>query len=308
MKKILIIGGAGYVGTPLANYLLSKFKVTVLDTFWFGNFLNKKIKKIKADIRNLKKIEFKKYDIVINLAYLSNDPLCEIDAKKTWDIGPLSNYYILEKCLKEKVKHYIFASSGSIYGLKKEKNVTEELGLDPITEYNKSKMICEKVINSYSDKIKTTILRPATVCGYSPRLRLDVVLNIFCFQAYYKNQITLFGGNQTRPLLHIQDMIRAYEFVINRKLVGTFNVGFQNMKTSTLARQVANYFNCKIKYLKSNDKRSYRMNSDKFLQAGFNPKFSSKNAILDLKNFFETKPNISDQNINLKWLKQKRVI
>lgn len=308
MKKILIIGGAGYVGTPMANTLSKKYKIDVLDTFWFGNFLDKNINKIKADIRDIRKISFKKYDVIINLAYLSNDPLCEIDAKKTWEIGPLSNYYILEKCINDKVKHYIFASSGSIYGLKKEKNVTEKLGLDPITEYNKSKMICEKVINSYSNKINITILRPATVCGYSPRLRLDVVLNIFCYQAFFKNKITLFGGNQTRPLLHIKDMIRAYDFSIKKKLIGTFNVGFENLKTIDLAKKVSSFFNCKIDIKKSDDKRSYKMNSDKIKKLGFKPKFKTEDAIIDLKRYFETKPNISDQNINLKWLKRKKII
>jgi len=217
MKKILIIGGAGYVGSELCNFLLKrKYKVTCLDNFWFKSKLNKNIKLIKKDIRSLEYSEFKNYDIVINLAYLSNDPLCEINARDTWEIGPLSTYHIMEACIKYKVKKFIFASSGSIYGLKKEKKVTEKLGLDPITDYNKSKMICEKVMESYKDKIKIVILRPATICGDSSRLRLDVVLNLFCYQAYFNKKINILGGKQIRPLLHIKDMINCYEFFIKK--------------------------------------------------------------------------------------------
>ena len=159
MQRILIIGGAGYIGTLLSNYLILKNKkITVLDNFWFGDFLDKKVKKIKKDVRRLSQKDFKNQDIVINLAYLSNDPLCEINGRDTWEIGPLSTYQQLDFSVKSGIKKYIFASSGSIYGLKKEKNVTEDLGLDPITDYNKSKMICEKVVEAFKEKISTTIL------------------------------------------------------------------------------------------------------------------------------------------------------
>ena len=132
MKKILIIGGAGYIGTELCNYLSEKnFKVICLDTFWFGNKLNKKVKIIKSDIRNLKNSYFKNIDVVINLAYLANDPLCEINARDTWEIGPLALYQMLEFSIANKVKKFIFASSGCVYGVKKEKRVTEKLSLEP---------------------------------------------------------------------------------------------------------------------------------------------------------------------------------
>jgi len=308
-KKILIIGGAGYVGTELCNFLVQKkYNVKCLDAFWFKTKLNKKVKKIKTDVRKNKFHSFKNVDIVINLAYLSNDPLCEINAKDTWEIGPLANYYILEACLKYKIKKYIFASSGSIYGLKKEKQVTEKLGLDPITDYNKSKMICEKVILAYKEKIKTVILRPATVCGFSNRLRLDVVLNIFCYQAFFNKEITILGGDQVRPLLHIKDMLNAYEFFIKKNNTGVFNVGFENVKVADIAKEVQKIIPCKITSLKSNDPRSYRMNSEKIIKHGFKPMYNFKDAILDLKNNFEKGFKPSDQNWNLKWLLQKKII
>lgn len=308
--NILIIGGAGYVGTNLCNYLSKKdFTVTCLDTFWFGDFLNKNVKKIKADIRTFNFERIGKYDCVIDLAYLSNDPLCEVDARHTWESGPLAVYKILEFCKKRKIKKFIFASSGSIYGLKKEKHVTEELGLDPLTDYNKSKMICEKVVESYNKDLNTVIVRPATVCGISPRLRLDVVLNLFCYQAFFKKKISVLGGKQTRPLVNIKDMVRSYEFFLNKKnLSGCFNLGFENKTVKEIALDVKKIIPCDIAFLKSNDNRSYRINSNKILKFGFRPKFNSIDAIYDLKNIFDNNFKPSQINWNLNWLSKKKYI
>jgi nucleoside-diphosphate-sugar epimerase len=307
--NILIIGGAGYVGTNLCNYLSKKdFTVTCLDTFWFGDFLNKNVKKIKADIRTFNFERIGKYDCVIDLAYLSNDPLCEVDARHTWESGPLAVYKILEFCKKRKIKKFIFASSGSIYGLKTEKKVTEKLGLDPLTDYNKSKMICEKVVESYNKDLNTVIIRPATVCGSSPRLRLDVVLNLFCYQAYFKKKISILGGKQTRPLVNINDMVRSYEFFINKNLTGCFNLGFENKTVKQIASDVRKIIPCDISLLKSNDNRSYRINSDKILRAGFRPEFNSAHAIYDLKNIFDNNFKPSEINWNLNWLSKKKYI
>ena len=308
--NILIIGGAGYIGTNLCNYLSKKdFTVTCLDTFWFGDFLNKNVKKIKADIRTFNFERIGKYDCVIDLAYLSNDPLCEVDARHTWESGPLAVYKILEFCKKRKIKKFIFASSGSIYGLKKEKHVTEELGLDPLTDYNKSKMICEKVVESYNKDLNTVIVRPATVCGISPRLRLDVVLNLFCYQAFFKKKISVLGGKQTRPLVNIKDMVRSYEFFINKKnLSGCFNLGFENKTVKEIALDVKKIIPCDIAFLKSNDNRSYRINSNKIFKFGFRPKFNSIDAIYDLKNIFDNNFKPSQINWNLNWLSKKKYI
>ncbi len=308
-KKILIIGGGGYIGTELSNFLISKkYKVGCMDTFWFKNKLKKEVVKIKKDVRSFDFPEFKNYDIVINLAYLSNDPLCEINARDTWESGPLATYYIMQACIKYKVKKFIFASSGSIYGLKKEKNVTENLGLDPITDYNKSKMICEKVIENYKNKIKTVILRPATVCGSSERLRLDVVLNLFCYQAFFKGKINILGGNQIRPLLHIKDMINCYEFFIKKNITGTFNVGFENLSVNKIAQSVRKIIPTKIEIKKSNDPRSYRMNAEKLLKTGFRQLYNHKDAIMDLNEKFQSGFKPTEENWNLNWLLKKKVI
>jgi nucleoside-diphosphate-sugar epimerase len=308
--NILIIGGAGYIGTLLCNSLISNkhYKVTCLDSFWFGNFLDRKVKRIKDDIRSYNFNQLERYDVVINLAYFSNDPSCEIDARQTWESGPLSVYRMLEYCIKKKVPKFIFASSGSIYGLKKEKHVTEDLGLDPLTDYNKSKMICEKVVESYSNKIKTLIIRPATVCGFSPRLRLDIVLNMFCYQAYFKKKISILGGIQTRPLVNILDMIRCYKFFLKNNFTGCYNLGFENKSVREIALDVQSIIPCEITAKKTNDKRSYRINADKILKLGFKPKFTSMDAIMQLKNAFDNQFKPTIVNWNLNWLEKKKIL
>jgi nucleoside-diphosphate-sugar epimerase len=193
--------------------------------------------------------------------------------------------------------------------LKKEKHVTEELGLDPLTDYNKSKMICEKVVESYNKDLNTVIVRPATVCGISPRLRLDVVLNLFCYQAFFKKKISVLGGKQTRPLVNIKDMVRSYEFFLNKKnLSGCFNLGFENKTVKEIALDVKKIIPCDIAFLKSNDNRSYRINSNKILKFGFRPKFNSIDAIHDLKNIFDNNFKPSEINWNLNWLSKKKYI
>ena len=155
MKNILITGGGGYVGTNLTLDLLKEgYKVTVLDTFWFGNYLkkNKNLKIIKKDIRKINQNDLKKIDCVMHLASIANDPAAELDAKLTWDVNVLATYKLINIAINQKVKKFIFASSGSVYGIKKEKKVTENLSLEPISEYNKSKMIGERILLSYKKK------------------------------------------------------------------------------------------------------------------------------------------------------------
>ena len=306
--KILIIGGAGYVGTNLSNKLSNKHKVICVDTFWFGNHLNNSVSFVKADIRNFDYKILNNIDVVINLAYLANDPSCEIDARATWEIGPLSNYFLLEQCKKYKIKKFIFASSGSVYGIKKEKNVTEDLSLNPLTDYNKSKMICEKVIENYSNDFDTVIIRPGTVGGFSKRLRLDVVVNILSYQAYFNKKIEILGGNQIRPLIDMNDMINVYQFCVEKKITGTFNVHNENMKVSNIAESIKKIIPCKIIVKKSNDPRSYRMNSDKIKNLKFQFKHSIKDSVQSLINNFDKKFKPSDINWNYNFLKKKKII
>ena len=321
MKNILVTGGGGYVGTNLVNeLLLENYIVTVLDTFWFGNYLkkHKNLKIIKKDIRDISEKDLKKIDCIMHLASIANDPAAELDAKLTWDVNVLATYKLINLAINHKVKKFIFASSGSVYGIKKEKRVTEDLSLEPVSEYNKSKMIGERVLLSYKDKIDLTILRPATVCGYSPAMRLDVAINALTFGALQNNLITVFGGKQIRPNLTMFDMIKAYKFSLKRKFKKDrplndiiFNLGFENLTILNMAKRIQKILksNSKILIKSSNDPRSYRQNSDRIIKRGFKPQKKIEDAILEIKNQFKKKKIAKKDNFyrinTLKMIKAK---
>ena len=190
--------------------------------------------------------------------------------------------------------------------MKKEKKVHENLSLEPISEYNKTKMVAEKVILSFKDKIKTVILRPATVCGFSKNQRLDVTVNMLTYQAIKKKEITVFGGSQTRPNIHMNDMIRIYEFFMKNKYEGIYNLGFENYKILDIAKKIASKEKIKIKIKKSNDIRSYNLDSSKIQSKGFSNKHKFKDAINELKEIFRSKMFKNKRNFyRVKWLKSK---
>ncbi len=292
--NILITGGCGYTGTLLTNDLINKgHKLTVVDTQWFGNYLvpNKNLKIIKLDIRNHDKVPLKNIDTVVHLANIANDPSVELNSKISWEVNVLATQKLIENAIKNKVKHFIFASSGSVYGIKKEKEVTEDLPLVPISTYNKTKMIAERVLQSYENKIKLHCIRPATVCGFSPRMRLDVSVNMFAFQALKFKSISIFGGQQIRPNIHIKDLTNVYKhFISNPSLPsGFYNAGFENLKIIDIARKVTKIIPANIIIKKNKDLRSYRQNSNKLISTGFVKKFSVEDAIIELKKKYETK-------------------
>lgn len=298
MKNIFITGGGGYIGTNLCKALLLEgYNVTVLDTFWFGNYLkkNSKLRILKKDLRNITIKDLKNIDCIMHLASIANDPAAELNARLTWDVNVLATYKLISLAVDQKVKKFIFASSGSVYGIKREKNVTEDLDLEPISEYNKSKMICERILLSYKKNIDLTILRPATVCGYSPSMRLDVAINALTFSALKKNLITVFGGKQIRPNLTMHDMVRAYIFVLKRKFKTNrsinktiFNLGFENLSIINMAKRIKKTLKLKSNIIvkKSNDPRSYRQNSNRIIKEGFSPKTKIEDAIHELNQKF----------------------
>jgi nucleoside-diphosphate-sugar epimerase len=191
---------------------------------------------------------------------------------------------LVERAIAHKVKQFIFASSGSVYGVKEEPEVTEELSLVPISDYNKTKMISERVLLSYGDRITVNIIRPATVCGYSPRMRLDLSVNMLTVQALANGRITVFGGDQTRPNINLKDMIRVYHhFLANgAKYPGIFNAGFENISILEIAERVKRHVPADIVVTPSNDPRSYRLSSKKLLATGFAPKFTVEDAIVEV--------------------------
>ncbi len=301
MKKIFITGGAGYVGCFLTDYLISYgYHVTVYDLFIYGEdvFESKKnIKCIKGDIRDkeLLRDSLKGHDVVIHLACISNDPSFELNPKLGQSIN-LDAFEPLVKISKEeKVKRFIYASSSSVYGIKKIENVHEDIELEPITDYSKFKAKCEEILNKYIDEnfIGVTI-RPATVCGYSKRQRLDVIVNILTNVGFHNKEITVFGGDQLRPNIHIKDMVRAYKRLIEAEqdLVNgqVFNAGWENKSVKEIAKTVKNELGEGISLIvtPTNDSRSYHISSKKIKKVlNFKTKFTINDAVKDLKKAFE---------------------
>lgn len=319
MKKIFITGGAGYVGSVLTPYLIGKgHTITVFDLMLYGDTLkrDKNLNIIKGDIRNteLLKEAIKGNEIVIHLACISNDPSFELNPTLGKEINLDAFTPLVEISKNLGVKKFIYASSSSVYGVKIEKNVNENMSLEPLTDYSKFKADCEKILFKYKSKDFVTVtLRPATVCGYSPRQRLDLVVNILTNLAYHNREITIFGGDQLRPNIHIQDMVRAYELFINmenEKINGKiFNIGFENLTVNQLASEVQKVIgsDVKIKKLPTNDNRSYHISSKKIQdELGFVTNFSILNAVEDLKHAFEKKL-LSDCLINENYFNIKKM-
>ncbi len=316
MDKIFITGGAGYIGARLVPFLLKKnFKVTVYDTFYFSNKLpkNKNLKLIKGDIRDTKKLRknCKGHDFFIHLACISNDSSFQLNEKlsKTINFDAFEPMVIAAK--KGNIKRFIYASSSSVYGISKKKNVTENHKLLPLTLYNKYKGMCEPLLFKHTDQnFCGVVFRPATVCGYSPKMRFDLSVNILTNFAYNKKIIKVFGGKQLRPNLHILDYCEAVLKLIkapkNKIYNQIFNVGNQNMSIDNIAKLVKNIIEKRYKQkiqiikTKSNDNRSYHINSDKIKRVlKFKPKKNIQNAIIEIcKAFDNNKIKNSFTNLN----------
>ena len=303
-NTILVTGGAGYVGAVLVPKLLHKgYQVKVLDLYIYGEDVldavkgHANLKEVKGDIRDraLLAKEIPGTDAVIHLACISNDPSYELDPQ----LGKSINYDAFVDLVKVSkasgVKRFIYASSSSVYGIKDDPEVTEDLPLEPMTDYSKYKALCEEVLlEAASDDFIVSIIRPSTVCGYSPRLRLDLTVNILTNLAVNKGQITVFGGTQKRPNLHIEDMTDLYLLLlelpdekIHKKI---FNAGYENFTVGELANKVNTILGGAIPIITtpSNDTRSYHVSSKKIkAELGFEPQHTIEDAIRDLKEAFE---------------------
>lgn len=310
MKKLYITGGCGYVGSLMIQKFLKKYNIHNVDTQWFGNKLikNNNLVNVKEDIRNLtgKFIEKNTY-AVVHLANIANDPSVELDQTFSWEVNVLAAKNLIETSIKAGVKKFIYASSGSVYGVKNELKVTEDLELVPISTYNKTKMICERLLLSYRDEIDVYIIRPATVCGLSPRMRFDVSVNLLTLQALKNKKITIMGGNQTRPNIHINDMISVYEHILTSDIEqGIYNAGFENISILELGKKIQSKIDCEIEIIESNDPRSYRQCSDKLLETGFEQKFDVDNAIDQISDAFYNNNLVDDDSCyTVKWMKNK---
>jgi len=310
--KILVTGACGYQGTKLIPILLvQKHKIIAIDTQWFGNKLkkHKNLKNIKKNILDINEKDLKGIEIIIHLASIANDPMGDLDKNLTWEVSCLGTMRLLECAVKNKVRKFIYASSASVYGVKKAKKVVESLPLNPISTYNKAKMIAEKTILSYANKIDVTIIRPATVCGVSPRMRFDLSVNMMTYQALKNGKMTVFGGQQTRPNIHIDDLLDLYQFFFkkNKKLNGIFNAGFENLKIIEIAKKVEKTIPSKIKIFKNNiDIRNYRLDSSKLLALGFRPKKNIEDAIREIKDHYgKNINNVEKSCFSIEWLSNK---
>lgn len=310
-KNVVIFGGAGYCGSILVPQLLDEgYNVTVFDIMWYGNdFLpkdNPNLTLIEGDVRDIAKVTeaVAGQDIVLHLACISNDASFDLDEALSTTVNLDSFEPLVIEAKKAGVKRFVFASSSSVYGVSDQPDVKEDHPLLPVSLYNKFKGMCEPLLVKHTDEnFVGTIFRPATVCGYGPRQRLDVSVNILTNHALNKGKITVFGGEQLRPNLHIQDYCDACKLLMtapDEKVTGErFNVGFQNMSIMEIAETVKKVVeethpemgDIPIVVTESNDKRSYHINSDKIKDhLGFKPQHTVEDAVRDLcKAFAEGK-------------------
>jgi nucleoside-diphosphate-sugar epimerase len=303
-STVLVTGGAGYVGAVLVPELLAYgYRVKVLDLYIYGEDVLDEVKghpnleQIKGDLRDqaLLRHSLQGCEAVIHLACISNDPSFELNP----ELGKSINYDafipLVEISKQSGVGRFIYASSSSVYGVKQTENVDETQTLEPLTDYSKFKALCEEVLQSYqSSDFTTIIMRPATVCGYSPRQRLDVIVNILANHAVNTGRIKIFGGDQKRPNIHIRDMVDAYLLMLglpHEKIAGRiYNVGYENHTVRQLAELVRNVVGpekVEMVTVPADDNRSYHVSSEKIArELGFRPRFTIEDAVRDLKQAF----------------------
>ncbi len=312
--NIFVTGGNGYKGSVLIPKLLEEgYRVTSFDTNWFGDYLgeNMNLNCIKGDIRDLKSLSLEGFDAVIHLANVANDPAVDLNPTMSWEINVLAGQQLIEKAKNSNVKQFIFASSGSVYGIKDEERVTEELSLVPISTYNKTKMVAERVFSSYEPNMKVHSVRPATVCGLSPRMRLDVAVNLLTFQALTKKEIIVLGGKQIRPNIHIDDICGVYLHLLknfDNINSGFFNAGFENISIYEIAELIRSKVDCNIVVKESNDPRSYRQDSTKILNTGFRPKKNISIAIDEIVDAYKHGKLFDREEWHtVKWMKSRKI-
>ncbi len=311
--KIFVTGACGYKGHVLVPKLLNEgHEVIAHDIQWFGNHLmeHPRLNVIRGDIRDVDSIPLDDVDCIIHLASIANDPCGDLNPKLTWEVSALATMQLADKAKRCGVKRFIYASSGSVYGIKDEPQVTEDLELKPVSEYNKTKMVSERVILSYEKDMVIQIIRPATVCGLSPRMRLDVSVNILTMQALSKKKITVFGGDQIRPNIHIDDITDVYLHMLKHpELTGIFNAGFENISIIDIAKLITKYIPVEIEVTKSNDPRSYKINSDRLTATGFSPKKKVEDAIKEIIDAYNS-GSLKDEKIcyNLQWMQANHLV
>lgn len=321
MFKVLVIGGGGYVGSALCPALAAKgHKVVAYDTFWYGQHaLPHTVRKVVGDIRDVRKLRFamERADAVIHLACISNDPSFDLNPDLGKSIN-LESFPAICKLVKEQqVRRFIYASSSSVYGIK-EGTVTEEISCNPLTDYSKFKLSCENHLRQADMGYTTwTIVRPATICGAAPRLRLDLIVNLLTAHGITDQKISIHGGDQQRPNLNIKDMVSVYSLLLesNPSLIHKqiFNVGADNYSVQDIAQKVRRALadpEIVMEYVKTLDNRSYHISSDKIWRTlSFRPHYTIEDAVLSLKKIFPylTNPIDNPRYWNIKMMKELKI-
>jgi nucleoside-diphosphate-sugar epimerase len=307
MKRILVTGGAGYKGCVLVPKLLEAgYQVVVYDLMLFGAGglpSDERLRIIKGDIRDTGRYAaaVEGCDSVIHLACISNDPSFELDPQLSKTINYDAFEPMVEASKKAGVRRFVYVSSSSVYGISESPDVTEEHPLIPLTDYSKYKALCETILRRHrSDHFTTVILRPATVCGYSPRMRFDLTVNILTNHAVQRGVITVFGGQQKRPNIHIEDVAELYVRMLDypARLVDgeAFNVGYENHTVAQLAEMIKNIVErefpekapIRIETTATNDNRSYHVSSGKIAaKLDYRPSRTIEDAVRDLCQAFK---------------------
>ncbi len=311
--SLLVTGGCGYVGSRLVEALLARTdrRITVLDTAWFGNYLapHPRLDICIRDVRAIDGMSLSGVDTVFHLAGIANDPSAALNPYASWEVNVLGTMRLADRAARDGVRQFIFPSSGAVYGVRTEPRITEDLDLMPISDYNKTKMVAERVILSYADRMATTIVRPATVCGLSPRMRLDLTVNLLTMQALTHGRMTVFGGTQVRPNIHIDDLVDLYLFAYQRRLAGVFNAAFENLTVLEIAETIAKRVPAEIAVQPDqSDPRSYRLCSDRLLATGFAPKKNVGIAVEELAEAYRTGQLVDLPNWHtVGWMKQQNL-
>jgi len=308
---VLVTGGCGYTGTRLTEALLARttHDIVVVDTGWFGNYLtpNPRLSIQTVDVRNTDVIDLRGIDTVFHLAGIANDPAADLNPYASWDVNVLGTMRIADRAARAGVQQFVFPSSGAVYGVRSEPDITEDLDLMPISDYNKTKMVAERVLLSYADRMTISIVRPATVCGVSPRMRLDLAVNALTMSALTEGVIRVFGGGQVRPNIHIDDLVDLYLFAMEHRLAGVYNAAFENLTIHQIAELVAQQIPAAIRVQPENaDPRSYRLSSNKLLGTGFAPKKNVAAAVGELAAAHSAGTLVDRPNWHtVSWMKQR---
>jgi nucleoside-diphosphate-sugar epimerase len=307
--RVLVTGACGYTGSVLTQKLINLgHEVTGWDTQWFGNHIG--LTDDPRDIRSPFELP-EKLDAIVHLAAIANDPSVAYYPRLSWETGVLATMRLCEAAIKQGCRRFVYASSVSVYGADRGE-VKEDAELRPLSDYNKTKMAAERVLLSYAFQLQPIIIRPATVCGLSPRMRMDLTVNMLTGQALRDGVMTLHGGQQWRPSIHINDLTDLYVKVAvgdGRPWLGIFNAGFENHTLQQIAERVQEHVGGDIQITEQRDSRSYQVCADKLLQQGFTPRYKIDDAIEEIHSAHRAgKLALNNpQWINLQWMEEKGI-